>query len=97
MGDDSHSQIFLVAKAIHLTLNDAYGVVQSLDAAKRDSVLGLAMRDDAIPMTFDHGGELPEELKPLPAQTALPVTEEASRPAFAFVVPALAEGLLLSR
>src|SRR3989338_263181 len=94
MGDDLHSQVFLIAKAVRLALNDAYGVVQSLDAAQRDFVLGLAIGNDALPMTFDHGRELLEGCKPLPAQTALPVLEEASRPAFAFVVPELAEGLL---
>lgn len=45
-------------------------------------------------MTFDHGCELFEGFKSLPAQTALPVIEEASRPAFTSVVPELAEGLL---
>lgn len=94
MGDDLHSQVFLVAKAVRLALNDTNGVVQSLDATERDFVLGLAIGGDAIPMTFDHGRKLLEGLKPLPAQTALPVVEEASRPTFAFVVPELAEGFL---
>src|SRR3990170_3712906 len=94
MGDDHHGQIFLVAKAVRLALNDAYGVVQSLDATQRDFVLGLAIGSDTVPMTFDHGREFLEGFKPLPAQTALPVLEEASCPTFAFVVPELAEGLL---
>ena len=94
MGNDLHGQVFLVAKAVRLALDNAYGVVQSLDATKRDFVLGPAIRDDAIPMTFDHGRELLEGRKPLPAQTALPVLEEAPCPTFAFVVPELAEGLL---
>lgn len=94
MGDDFHSQVFLVAKAVRLALNDTNGVVQSLDATQRDFVLGLAVGDDALPMPFDHGREFLEGLKPLPAQAALPVLEEASRPAFALVVPELAEGFL---
>lgn len=94
MGDDFHGQVFRVAKAVRLALDGADGVAQSLDAAERDFVLGLAIRDDAIPMSFDHGRELLEGFKPLPAQTALPVLEEASCPTLALVVPELAEGLL---
>lgn len=94
MRDDFHSQVFLVAKAVRRALDDTDGVVQPLDAAQRDFVLGLAIGDDALPMPLDHTRELLERCQPLPAQTARPGLEEASCPTFAFVVPEWAEGLL---
>ena len=40
----------------------------SPSAHPRETVFsGLQLKDDAIPMTFDHGRELLEWLKPLPA------------------------------
>ena len=58
MRDDLHGQVLFIAEAIGLALDDANGVVQPLDATERDFVVGPAVRNDAVPMTFDHLREL---------------------------------------
>ena len=58
MRNDLHGQVRFIAEAIGLALNDANRVVQPLDATERDFVLGPAIRNDALPMTFDHLREL---------------------------------------
>ena len=55
MRNDLHGQVLLVAEAIRLALDDANGVVQSLDAAERDFVIGLAVRNDAIRANVNSG------------------------------------------
>src|SRR3989344_915175 len=67
MRDDLHGQVLFVAEAVRLTLDDANGVVQSLDATERDFVFGLTVGNDAVPMTFDHLRELLERLECLAA------------------------------
>ena len=53
---------------------------------------GLPLRNDAVPMSFDHPGELLERLGSLPLECVVPVLEEFPGPDFAFVAPQLAEG-----
>src|SRR3990172_10963219 len=89
MRNDLHGQILFIAEAIGLALDDANGVVQPLDATERDFVLGLAVGNDAVPMTFDHLRELLERLESLPLEAGTPVFEELPGPGFARVVPQL--------
>src|SRR4030065_752056 len=62
MRNDLHGQVLFLAEAVRLALDDANRVVQTLDATERDFVLGPAVRNDAVPMTFDHLRELLERL-----------------------------------
>jgi len=94
MRDDLHGQVLFVAEAVRLTLDDANGVVQSLDATERDFVFGLTVGNDAVPMTFDHLRELLERLEPLPLECVFPVLKEFPGPGFARVVPQLPERFL---
>jgi len=57
-------------------------------------VFRVAVTDDAVPVALDHGGELLEGFKPLPAQLGFPVLEESPGPERVFVIPELPEGLL---
>jgi len=84
----------LVAQAVCATLEDADLVVESLDEAERDLVLGFAVGGDAVPMAVDHVGEALVWLEALPLEAGTPVVEEAAGPALAAIVPELAEGLL---
>jgi hypothetical protein len=87
-------RIFLVLEAVGASLEDADFVVESLDEAERDFVLGFAVSGDAVPVTIDHLGEALAGFETLPFEAGAPVVEEAARPAFAVIVPKLAEGLL---
>src|SRR3990167_8027376 len=73
MRDDLHGQVLFIAEAVRLALDDANGVVQPLDATERDFIVGLAVRNDAVPMAFDHVGELLKGFQPLPLETGAPV------------------------
>ena len=75
-------------------MKDTDLVVEPLDEAERDLVLGVAVGGDAVPVTIDHRGELLVGFEPLPPQRRLPVLEEAPRPSLAPVVPQLPEGFL---
>jgi hypothetical protein len=68
-------------------------LLEPLDEAESDLVLDSAVGRDAIPVTFDHLGELHVGLEALPLERVGPVLEEAPGPALAGVVPELAEGL----
>src|SRR6266545_4997506 len=92
--DDLELEVVLVAVAVGAALEDADLVVEPLDQADADLVLGSAVRGDAIPVAFDHGRELPVGREPLPLQALLPAVEEGTRPALGLVAPELAEGLL---
>src|SRR3990167_4512985 len=94
MRDDLHGQVLFIAEAVRLALDDANGVVQPLDATERDFIVGLAVRNDAVPMAFDHVGELLKGFQPLPLETGAPVLEELSGPGLARVVPQLPERFL---
>ena len=86
------AQIFLVVQSIGSTLEDADLVVEALDEAERDLVLWLAVGGDAVPVALDHVGKALFGLEALPLEAGAPVVEEAPCPAFAPVVPELAEG-----
>src|SRR3989344_529918 len=94
MRNDLHGQVLFVAEAVRLALNDANRVVQSFHAAERDFIIGLAVRNDTLPMAFDHVGELLKGFQPLPLETGAPVLEEFPGPSFARVVPQLPERFL---
>ena len=87
-------EILLVTQSVGAPLDDADLVVESLDEAKGDLVLGSAIGGDPFPMTLDHCGELLVGFQALPLETGLPILEETPCPAFALVAPQLAEGLL---
>ncbi len=69
-------------------------VVESFDEAERNFVLGSTVGGDAVPVPLNQFGKFLERLEPLPAQLFTPLVEEASRPAFAPVVPQLTEAFL---
>src|SRR6266536_580851 len=92
--DDLELEVVLVAVAVGAALEDADLVVEPLDQAEADLVLGSAVRGDAITVALDHGRELPVGREPLPLQALLPAVEEGTRPALGLVAPELAEGLL---
>ena len=84
-GKDFESQVLLVAQSVCASLDDANLVVESLDEAERDFVLGSAIGGDAIPMTLDHFRKLLAGFQTLPLQAGFPVVEEAPYPASLFV------------
>jgi hypothetical protein len=92
--EDLELQVFLIAQAVSAPLYHPDLVVEPLDEAERDFVLGLAVRGDPVPMSLDHVSEVLVGFEPLPLQARAPVVEEAPRPALALVVPQLPEGLL---
>ena len=94
MRNDLHAQVLFIAEAVGLALNDADGVVQAFHTAERDFVLGLAVRNDAVPMAFDHGGELLKRLESLPLECVFPVLEELPGPGLTSIVPQLSERFL---
>jgi hypothetical protein len=75
-------------------LKDANLVVETLDEAEGDFVLGVAVSSNTVPVTVDHRGELLVGLETLPFKCRLPVLEEAPRSGLAPVVPQLPEGFL---
>ena len=81
-------------QAVGSALDDADLVVQSLDEAEGDLVLGLAVGGNAVPVPLDQGCELLERLQALPLELGAPVGEELARPGLAGVLPQLAEGFL---
>ena len=85
MRNDLHRQVLFVAEAVGLALDDANGVVKAFHAAERDFILWLAVRNDALPMTFDHLRELLKRLQPLPLECFFPVLEELPGPGLARV------------
>ncbi len=91
MRNDLHGQVLAIAEALHLALDDANRVVQSFYTSEPDFVVGLAVRNGAVPITFDHLCELLERLEPLPLECIFPVLNELPGPGFARVVPLLSE------
>src|SRR5262249_36309358 len=65
-GKDLKGQVLLIAQAIGTALKDADFVVETLDEAEGDFVLGPAIGGDAVPVTLDHRRELLVGLEPLP-------------------------------
>jgi len=86
-GEDFEPQVVFVVQAVGAALDHPDLVVEPLDEAERDFVLGSAVSRDAVPMTVDHHGELLVWLEPLPLEARAPVLEEAPCPAFAFIAP----------
>lgn len=68
-------------------------LIETLDEAELDLVLGPAISGDSIPMAIHRLGELLVRFESLPLQARAPVLEEALYPALALVDPELAEGL----
>lgn len=91
---DLEPQTLLVTQSVCAALDDTDLVVQSLDESQRDRVFGLAVSGDSILMPIDHLSECLVGLQALPLQAHAPALKESLRPAFAFVVPQLAERLL---
>src|SRR3989442_343279 len=92
--EDLEAQVLLIAEAVGPALDDAHLVVEPLDEAEGDLVLGGTVGRDAVPVTLDHLRELLVGLEALPLERLAPVLEEAPGPSLAGVVPKLAEGLL---
>ena len=92
-GEDLEAEVLLIAETVGSTLDDTDLVVESLDEAERDLVLGAAVCRYAVPVPFDHPCELLVGLEALPLQRVAPVLEEAPGPALPGVVPELSEGL----
>ena len=55
-------------------------LIETLDEAERDLVLGPVISGDSIPMAINRLGELLVRFEPLPLQTCAPVLEEALCP-----------------
>ena len=93
-GEDFEPEVFFVAQAIGAPLDHADLVVEPLDEAERDLVLGQAVGGNSVPMTIDHRGELFIGNEPLPLQACTPVLKETPCPGLALVAPKLAEAIL---
>ena len=78
-GKDLEAQVLLIAQTIGTALKDADFVVETLDEAEGDFVLGTAISGDAVPVTIDHRGELLVGLEPLPSQCRLRSLRRRSR------------------
>ena len=63
-GKDLEAQVLLIAQTIGTALKDADFVVETLDEAEGDFVVGTAIRGNAVPVTVDHLGELLVGLEP---------------------------------
>ena len=81
----------MIPDAVGAALNDTDLGVESLHETERDFVVGMAVTGDAIPMAFDHGGEILKGLESAPAQLGFPVVEKFSSPCGVLVVPQLPE------
>src|SRR6266545_1756691 len=75
--DDLELEVVLVAVAVGAVLGNADLVVESLDQAEADLVLGSAVGGDAVPVALDHGRGLPVGREPLPV-----VADNSIRPSF---------------
>lgn len=64
-GQNLEPERLLISIAVGTPLNCANLVIQSFDEAQLDLVAGFAVRDDAVPVPFNQGGELLKEPEPL--------------------------------
>jgi len=55
--DDLEVQVMVVAIPIGTTLQESDLIVQAFDHAETDLVVGIAVRDDALPVALDHVGK----------------------------------------
>jgi hypothetical protein len=62
-------------------------VVETLDEAERDFVLGSAIGGEPIPVTLDHFDEVLVGLESLARELGTSIVEELARRGFARVVP----------
>src|SRR5579871_4714092 len=93
-GEDFESEVLLITETVGAPLKYADLVVDALDETERHLVLLVAVGLDAIPVVFDHRGELLERRQPLPAEGVPPLLEETPRPPGRLVVPQLVERFL---
>jgi hypothetical protein len=56
-GKNLQSKVLFVAQSVGTALKDTDLVVETLDEAERDFVLGSAVGGESIPVTLDHIGE----------------------------------------
>ena len=92
-GEHFELQVLRVSDPVGPALNHPDLIVESLHEAEGDLVIGTAIADDALPVSFHQADELLERLEPAPAQLGLPVLEELPGPGGMVVVPQLPEGL----
>ena len=78
-GKDLKAQVLLIAQTVGTALKDADFVVETLDEAEGDFVLGEAVSGDAVPVTIDHS-ELLVGLEARPSKCRLPVLEKSAAP-----------------
>src|SRR5271157_2883469 len=93
-GEDLQSEVLLITIAVGPTLEGSDLVVESLDESQGHLVLHVAVGLDAVPVSFDHIGELLKWLQALPPEGTPPVVEEPTSPGGSVVVPELTERLL---
>src|SRR5256712_5031026 len=93
-GKDLEPEVLLVAEPVRAALEDADLVVQPLDEAERDLVLGAAIGRDPAHVRTNHRGNFPVRPPALPLEARPPVLEEPAGPALPAVVPELAERFL---
>src|SRR5208283_2766494 len=86
-GEDFESKVLFVAQPVGSLLDGTDLVVEAFDEPQRYLVLFMAIGFDAIPMGFDHPGELLEGLYALPPESVPPLVEETHGPGRALVVP----------
>ena len=93
-GEDLQSKVLLIPIAEGPPLEYTDLVVESLDESQGHLVLHVAIGLDAVPVSFDHIGELLKWSQALPPEGTPPVVEEPTSPGGSVVVPELAERLL---
>jgi hypothetical protein len=89
--EDLQSEVLLIAIAIGPTLEGTNPVVESLDESQGHLVFHVTVGLDAVPVSFDHVGELLKWLQALPPEGTPPVVEEPTTLGGFVVVPQLAE------
>ena len=67
-GYDFEHQVLLIFNAISSALDNADFVIQTLHETEGYFVIGMAVTDDPIPVSLDHGRKFFEGVKPLPTQ-----------------------------
>ena len=90
--EDFEVQIFLVSDAVCAALDDADLVVRALDKAEADFIVHFTVGNNAIPVAFDHVGELFKWAQALPAELGLPVVEKLPGPGWVLIAPKVDEG-----
>src|SRR5713101_451076 len=93
-GEDLEAEVLFVAKSVCATLEDTNLVVEALDEAEGDLVLGMAVGGQPVPVPVHHRRELLVGAQALPPEGDAPGLEEAPRPGLATIVPELPERFL---